>query len=59
MQQCWHFLQQCLDRLSEESLVCWDMHEEIFRTAIERGTTAFTCNDPVKAAAILKKLGKR
>lgn len=55
--------QEAFDRVASHGAQCWhyykEEHEEIFRTAIERGTTAFTCNDPVKAAAILKKLGKR
>jgi len=33
--------------------------EETIKTALERGAVAFTSNNPVKAAEILKKLGAR
>mgnify|MGYP000778718344 FL=1 len=33
--------------------------EDKIKTALERGAVAFTSNNPVKAAEILKKLGAR
>ena len=42
VQQCWHFLQQCLDRLSEESLVCWDMHSEMHCFTVVYGGAGYS-----------------
>ena len=42
VQQYWHFLQQCLDRLSEESLVCWDMHSEMHCFTVVYGGAGYS-----------------
>ena len=48
------------ETLGCETCVCFPADTpELMRTAIERGVTMFTCNEPAEAVGILKALGYR